>query len=372
MEQRRQAKARILLERIDWPLLAIVTLLAGIGIVNLYSAASATGGFSLHISQTVWFLVGMAGIGALTLVDYRLIERWTYIIYGVILLMLLAVLLVGTELNGAQRWLNFGFFMMQPSELLKIGVILVAARYFEQTDRPEKYRLRDLVKPFGLVALGVSLVVIQPDLGTSLVILAIFMTMVLFEGVRWTSLAILALAAVISLPFVWFFGMQEYQQDRVIAFLNLDEDTHGKSWQVRQSMIAFGSGQVWGKGHVEGTQVQKGFVPEHENDFVAANWGEEHGFAGMVALLGLYMALILWSLRISRHARDRFGAHIGVGVAALFFWHVIVNLGMVTGMLPVVGLTLPLLSYGGSSLLTVLFAIGLLLNVSVRRRPLMA
>jgi rod shape determining protein RodA len=367
-----KSKFRVLLERIDWPLMVIVSLLAGIGIINLYSAARATGGFSLHVTQTIWFLGGLFVIGLMTLVDYRVIERWAYIIFGVVVLMLAAVLVVGTELNGSKRWLNFGFFMMQPSELLKLAVIIIAARYFQDHPNPHGYRLRDLVKPFALVGGAVFFVLIQPDLGTSLVILAIFMTMVLFEGVRWQSIATLALVAVVSAPLVWSFGMKEYQQDRVISFLNLEEDTHGKSWQVRQSMIAFGSGRVWGKGHVEGTQVQKGFVPEHENDFIAANWGEEHGFAGMVVMLSLFMALILWSLRISRRARDRFGAHVGVGVAALIFWHVVVNLGMVTGLLPVVGLTLPLLSYGGSSLMTVLLAIGLLLNVSVRRRPLTA
>lgn len=361
---------RALWERIDWPLLGIVSVLGGIGIVNLYSAGKATGGFSLHVTQGIWFLVGLVMVGLVGLIDYRMLERWAYLILGVVVLMLAAVLAVGTELNGSKRWLNLGFFLMQPSELLKVAVILITARYFQDHAQPDGYRLRDLVKPIGLVGGAVGFVLVQPDLGTSLVILAIFFTMVFFEGVRWQSLVSLALIAVVSAPLVWSFGMKEYQQDRVISFLNLDEDTQGQSWQVRQSMIAFGSGQIWGKGHVEGTQVQKGFVPEHENDFIAANWGEEHGFVGMAGLLGLFLALILWALRISRRARDRFGAHVGVGVAALIFWHVVVNLGMVTGLLPVVGLTLPMLSYGGSSLMTVMLAVGLLLNISMRRRPL--
>ena len=367
-----KGKWSLLADRIDWPLLLIVCGIGAIGIVNLYSAASATGGFSLHVRQAIWFVIGLGVVGALGLLDYRVVERWAYIIYGAVVLLLVAVLLVGTELNGSKRWLNFGFFLMQPSELLKIGVIIIAARYFHQKDRSEPYGLLQLVKPFLVVGGGVLFVLIQPDLGTSLVILAIFMTMVLFEGVRWQSVMALALAGLVALPFVWTMGMKEYQKDRVISFLDLDEDEYGKSWQVRQSMIAFGSGRVWGKGHVAGTQIQKGFVPEHENDFIAANWAEEHGFVGMLLLMGLYMALIVWSLHISRHARDRFGAHVGVGVAALIFWHVVVNLGMVTGMLPVVGLTLPLLSYGGSSMLTMLLAIGLLLSVSMRRKPLMA
>jgi rod shape determining protein RodA len=366
------SKFRLLLERIDWTLLIIVTALGCLGIFNLYSAAGATDGFTLHTRQAVWFVSGLALVAMVAVVDYRVIERWAYILYGGAVLLLIAVLVVGTELNGSKRWLNFGFFMMQPSELLKVAVIVITARFFHESDRSEPYGLLQLARPAATVGLGVFFVLIQPDLGTSLVILAIFGTMMLFEGVRWQSIMAIALVGLFSMPLVWTMGMKEYQKDRVISFLNLDDDEYGKSWQVRQSMIAFGSGRVWGKGHVEGTQIQKGFVPEHENDFVAANWAEEHGFAGMLLMLGLYTALLLWALRISASARDRFGAHIGVGVAALIFWHVIVNLGMVTGMLPVVGLTLPLLSYGGSSLLTVMLAVGLLLNVSMRRKPLMA
>ena len=366
------SKLRILIERLDWPLLLIISALGSLGILNLYSAASATSGFALHARQAVWIVTGMGLIGAVAAIDYRVIERWAYIVFGAVVMLLVAVLFFGTELNGSKRWLNFGVFLMQPSELLKVAVIIVTARYFHENDRSEPYGLLQLVRPFAIVGAGVFFVLIQPDLGTSLVILAIFGTMALFEGMRWQSIVAVVLAGLVSLPFVWSFGMKEYQQDRVISFLNLDDDEYGKSWQVRQSMIAFGSGRVWGKGHVEGTQIQKGFVPEHENDFVAANWAEEHGFMGMLFMLGLYMALLLWALRISSSARDRFGAHVGVGVAALIFWHVVVNLGMVTGMLPVVGLTLPLLSYGGSSVLTMMLALGLLLNVSIRRKPLMA
>jgi rod shape determining protein RodA len=365
-----QPKWKILLRRIDWPLVIIVAALAGIGILNLSSASQASGAFSLHLTQTIWFLLGTAVVTVMCVFDYRVFERWTYLLYGGILLLLVAVLLVGTELNGSQRWLNLGFFLMQPSELLKIGVVLVAARYFHDREQSDPYRLRELILPFSLVGAGIFLVVQQPDLGTSVVILAIFMTCVVFEGLHRSSVAALTLAVLVAVPVAWNVGMHDYQRQRVKAFLNLTEDKYGASWQVRQSVIAFGSGRVWGKGHGEGTQIQKGFVPEHENDFIASNWGEEHGFAGMVLLLGLYGALIGRALTISRRARDTFGAHIGVGVAGLIFWHVLVNIGMVTGLVPVVGLTLPLLSYGGSSLLTTFIALGLLMNVSMRARPL--
>ncbi|MBA2661771.1 MAG: rod shape-determining protein RodA [Bradymonadaceae bacterium] len=356
-------------ERVDWVLLGIVVLLSLLGVLNLHSAAS-TVGLSFHLAQSLWFLFGAVIIAVLALMDYRIFERWAYLFFFAVVGLLVLVMAIGTELNGSKRWINLGFFHMQPSELLKIAVILLAARFFQDRNQTESFSIRQLVMPFALVGGGVIFVLKQPDLGTSLVILAIFMTMVLFEGVRWSSLLVIVFAGCISLPLAWNFGLKEYQKDRVVSFLNLEADRYGQSWQVRQSIIAFGSGRVWGKGYVEGTQVQRGFVPEHESDFVAAIWGEEHGFVGMVFLLAVYLALIGWALRISHNARDRFGAHVGVGVAAMIFWHTLINLGMVTGLLPVVGLTLPLMSYGGSSLLTMLMGIGLLLNVSMRRGPM--
>jgi rod shape determining protein RodA len=358
------------LGRIDWILLGLVVVISGIGILNLFSASGAAYGMPVHISQSLWFAIGSVVAVLTMLVDYKWFERWAYFVFGAVCLLLVAVLLVGTELNGSYRWLNFGFFMMQPSELLKVGVILFTARYLHDRDFSTGMSLPDLVVPCGIVGASVFLVLKQPDLGTSLIILSIFGSILLYQGLRMSSLMTLAVVGLLSIPVVWNFGMHDYQRERVVSFLNLDEDTHGSSWQVRQSIIAFGSGRAWGKGHVESTQIQKGFVPEHENDFVAANWGEERGFVGMAALLGLYFALIVWALRIASFARDKFGALVAVGVSATIFWHVFVNLGMVTGMLPVVGLTLPFMSAGGSSLVTLMFEVGLLMNVSIRRRTL--
>lgn len=354
------------LSRLDWPLLVVVAVLAALGLYNLRSAATHSPA-AFHLIQSGWFVLGLCMVVVMAVIHTRVFMRSAYVFYGAVILLLLIVAVAGTELNGSKRWLNLGVFLMQPSELLKLAVILVTARYFQDRNKESSYRLRDLVIPFALLGVGVGFVVSQPDLGTSLVIVAIFMTMVLFEGVRWESLLGLALAVMVALPFAYSFGLKDYQKARVVSFINIEADAQGQSWQVRQSIIAFGSGRVWGKGHVEGTQVQKGFVPEHENDFIAANWAEERGFMGMLFLLAVYLAFIACALNVSRKARDRFGVQIGVGVAALFFWHVVVNLGMVTGVLPVVGLTLPLMSYGGSSLLTMLAGVGLLLNVSAHR-----
>lgn len=367
----RRGKWRAIAGRIDWVLVGIVIVLTVIGIVNLASASKEAAS-GLAWAQVIWFTIGSGIAAGVCFVDYRFFERWAYLIFAAVAVLLGGVLLVGTELNGAQRWLDFGFFMMQPSELLKVAAILVTARYFQDHSKPESYTLRELAVPFGLVGGTLLLVVQQPDLGTALVIFVIFLSMVLFEGVNRTSLVILVLGFLAAVPIGWNFGMHDYQKERVLAFVGLEEQQYGASWQVRQSVIAFGSGRIWGKGHGEGTQVDQGFVPEHENDFIAANWGEEHGFAGMMLLLLLYTGLVLRALRIARRARDPFGAQVAIGVAALIFWHVVLNLGMVTGMVPVVGLTLPLLSYGGSSILATLFAIGLLLNVSLRRKPLSA
>ncbi len=365
-EQKAKGLLARLFQGVDWGLLLIVGLIGSVGIINLYSAAVAVGK-PYHITQSIAMLLGLTGAFVLSRMDKRLYQKWAYVLYGAVIVLLMIVMWKGKVLNGSRRWIDLGVFLLQPSELLKLGVILITGRYFLDREPEEHgYTLRQLAKLFGLVGLGVFFVLRQPDLGTSLTILAIFMTMVLFEGVRISSLIGMATAVVLSLPFVWTFGMEDYQKGRVMTFLNTEEGQQDQAWQVRQSIIAFGSGQVTGKGYLEGTQIQKGFVPEHENDFAAATWAEEHGFLGMLLLLSLYMALIVWSLKISASATDRFGKHIGVGMAAFFFWHVVVNIGMVTGSLPVVGLPLPLMSYGRSNLMTVLLGVALLLNTSRR------
>ncbi len=354
------------LGRLNWLLLSVVILISSLGIINLRSA-SIHSASAFHLSQLVWLVVGLGLVGIISFVPTRLFIRWTYFFYGIVIALLVATALFGTELNASQRWLDLGVFMMQPSELLKLAVILVTARFFHDRDHRGAFHLHQLWLPFLLLIVGVAFVMKQPDLGTSLLIVAIFFTMVLFEGVRWESLVALIFALVVAAPLAYAFVLQDYQQDRVRAYVNIEADAQGQSWQVQQSLIAFGSGQMWGKGPAEGTQIQKGFVPEHENDFIAANWAEERGFMGMLFLLLLYLLFVICVLDVARKARDRFGILVCVGVIAMYFWHLVVNLGMVTGVLPVVGLTLPLMSYGGSSLLVMLVGVGLVLNISAQR-----
>lgn len=360
------ARVASIASRIDWVLMLLVGLIAGLGILNLYSSSHALGE-SFHISQAIWLGLGASLAGAAAVFDYRNYERWAYLIYGLVLFLLLIVLLVGTTLNGSKRWLDFGLFLIQPSELMKLAVIILVARVVADLPKTEGYSLYDLAVPLLLLAIPTGMIMLQPDLGTSLVVGFIFFTMMFFHGIKPLSTLILGVTGAVMTPIVWFFVLEDYQKRRVMSFLDLEKDPFGPGWQVRQALIAFGSGGVLGKGHLLGTQVQMGFVPYHESDFAAVNWAEEHGFVGMIVMMALYCGLIAWAVRVARVARDRFGMMLAVGVASLIFWHVIINLGMVLGMLPVVGLTLPLVSYGGSSVITVMIALGLLMSVSLRR-----
>lgn len=351
--------------RLDLVLIFIVLGLMAVGLTALHSAAINDQPW--HITQLGWFMFGGVVATFVAVFDYRLFERHAYLIYGIVVVSLILVLFVGVERNNATRWLNLGVFEAQPSELMKLAIILAAARYLHDNPAPGGYRLGDLVVPFALVSGPVLLVAAEPDLGTALVILAIFITVVLFAGIRKSTIVIMLTSAMLLAAPVWLWGLKDYQKARVTSFVSPEGLDHEGGWQVRQSIIAIASGEVTGKGHGMGSQVQSGFVPENENDFIFAHIGEERGFIGSSILLMLYAALIMWSLRIARHARDRFGVLLAVGISGFFFWHVVINIGMVLGMLPVVGLWLPFVSLGGSSTLTVMICVGLLMNLSVRR-----
>lgn len=353
--------------RFDWVLAILVLLLVLTGLTNLRSAAQVSE-TPFHLTQLVRILLGAGIAGVIAYVDYRIVERWAYVFLGVVVLLLVLLFPLGTELNNSTRWLDLGVFMLQPSELMKLAVIVVTARFFHDHESPGGHGFRTLLPPLALCVGPCLLVALQPDLGTAITIFLIFATICLFEGIRASALAAGALFMSVAAPLMWFFGMRQYQRDRVIAFLNPTRHLQGDAWQVSQAKIAIGSGRTFGKGWLQGTQVQNGFVPEHENDFIFAHHGEQFGFVGSVLWLALYLALILWALKIARTARDRFAVLCAVGVASFFFWHVTINIGMVTGLLPVVGLWLPLASYGGSSTLAVMASIGLLMSVSMRRQ----
>jgi rod shape determining protein RodA len=358
---------RRLVQNFDWVLLGLVVIICATGIVNLYSAGYNRGeGTPLYIKQLYWLAVGL-GVMCLTLTyDYRHLEKLSYPIYIISILLLLAVMFGGKIVSGSRRWLPLGPFAFQPAELAKIAIVLVLATYFNRRPRMEAMRLKDLIVPGVLVLIPVGLIIKQPDLGSGILVALVSASIILFVGVRWRTLMGCGLTFIMLSPVIWHF-LKDYQRQRVLTFLNPEKDPLGAGYHILQSMIAVGSGQFWGKGFLQGTQSQLYFLPEQHTDFVFSVFAEEWGFMGSAVLLLLFTALALWGLLVARECKERFGHLLAVGVTALIFWQIFINLCMVTGFLPVVGIPLPLFSYGGSSLITTLLGVGFLLNIRMRR-----
>lgn len=355
---------------IDLPLVMAVASLGVLGLLNLRSAVSVVN-LQFYETQLTWF--GVGGLTALVvwLVDHRVFLRYSYAAYGLVVLLLILVLAVGRQANQATRWLVLGPVSIQPSEFMKLALILCIARIFHGDVRPEPRTLRDFLLPAALTAIPTVLVLKQPDLGTALIYPLILASMAMVLRVRARSLLLAFGGLLVSLPIAWSY-LHGYQRERVVTlfaslFSSERLDVQDAAWQTTQSKIAVGSGHIFGKGFLHGTQNQLGFVPFQHTDFPFAVWGEEHGFVGSALLIALYLFVVLWALRIAARARDRFGALVAVGVAAMLFWHVAINMGMVLGLLPVVGVTLPLFSYGGSSVLANLIGVGLLLSIAAHR-----
>jgi rod shape determining protein RodA len=351
--------------RMDWVLVGIVIALCVIGVMNLQSTSAASGS-RVWLSQSYWLILGGVLFTVVASIDYRALERFVPAFYVAVVILLVAVLFT-KEVNGSRRWIALGPANIQPSELAKLAVILAMASFCNKVKRPAGYTLRDLTPLAGMLAVPMFLVLKEPDLGHTLMLGFIAMTMLAYERIEKRSLMTLGVVVLCSVPLVWQFVLHDYQKDRILTLVDGQTDKYGTGWHAWQSRVAVGSGRVTGKGHGEGTQVTGGFLPENHTDFVFANLGEEHGLIGSAAVLLLYLFLIVWGLRIASQARDKFGGHIAVGVAALIFWQVVMNVGMVLNILPVTGVTLPLMSYGGSSALTVMIAMGLLLSVGLRR-----
>ena len=352
----------------DWTLLGIVLTIALVGILNLYSATAKIemSGTPLYLKQIFWLLIGLAMMLTIAFIEYRFYSDFAYIVYSIALFLLILVLGYGLITSGAQRWMKIGPLSFQPSEFVKISLILALAKFFHQPSHPKGYALRQLLLPFLLLLLPMILILKQPDLGTAIILLLVFFSILIFVKIRWSSLLTIGLAGAALVPLLWSF-FKEYQKRRIITFFNPELDPLGAGYHLIQSKIAVGSGGVLGKGFMKGTQSKLGFLPEQQTDFIFSALGEEWGLIGSLFIVGLYLALILWGLRIAVQAKDRFGAILAFGVVAMLFWHVFINIGMVLGMMPVVGIPLPLLSYGGSFILSTLIGVGLLLNVSMRR-----
>lgn len=369
--RRLQVENRTFLHRIDWNFAGAIFALNVIGLINLYSATHGhgeVGASRLFISQIFWLFSGWLLYFVVTLIDYQLFLRMAYVIYGLNLLALVAVMFVGKVALGAQRWLDFGFFSYQPSESMKLSLVLILSRVMSQKSYPDGLGLGDLIIPLvGLIGVPFLITAKQPDLGTAMMLFIVGSSILMFIRIKSRILVAVGIMLGIVSAGAWFLALHDYQKDRVYTFLDPGRDPRGKGYNSIQSKIAVGSGKVFGKGFRKGTQSQLEFLPERHTDFIYSVLSEEHGFVGSVTTIGLFATLFILGIRIASQARDKGGAIIAVGVLAIIFWHHFINIGMVIGLLPIVGVPLPLLSYGGSNMLTTMAALGLISSVSYRK-----
>jgi rod shape determining protein RodA len=349
--------------RFDWTLCIAALAVIAVGLVNLWSAVHERQGH-LFTQQVSWLILGVVLFVGVASLDYRLISRLSYIFYGAGVALLMGVLLFGKTVGGGRRWFEMGSVHVQPSEIVQVLTVLALGKYLNDSPALEGRSWRHLAVPVLIVSVPASLIAKQPDFGTAFLVLAIFFTVMLTARLKLkTVAALVGMATVAAFP-IYQHLLHEYQRKRVEAFFNPNSEG---AYQGRQALNAIGSGRFLGKGFMHGTQIRLRHFPALWTDFPFAVWAEEWGWLGCVVMLLLYSFLILWIVKIASEARDRFGATVCVGVAAMLFWHVAINIGMVAGILPVVGVTLPLISYGGSSVLTTMVALGIVMNVSVRR-----
>jgi rod shape determining protein RodA len=359
---------RRLIQNFDWLLLLLTFAIMTVGLATLYSAMFSGGEMhSAVVKRQLYWL----GTGALVMIlafsiDYQWYERFAYPAYVSGLLLLLAVLIFGKTVSGSKRWLDLGLVVAQPSELMKPLLVIALARFFASQEKRGGYRLRELWLPALIVVLPVALIAMEPDLGTAALLLAISVSVIFFVGVNPSSLMVLGGFALGCLPLFWFL-MKGYQRQRILTLLDPGRDPLGAGYHIIQSKIAVGSGKFWGKGFLQGTQGQLRFIPEHHTDFIFTVLAEEWGFVGSMLLLALFLCFLLRGLNVARRSRDQFGSLLAFGTTAIVFWHVAINVAMVLGMLPVVGIPLPLVSYGGSSAVVTLASVGILLNVAMRK-----
>jgi rod shape determining protein RodA len=353
------------MRRLDHVLVITTLAILTLGILNLWSALQGRQP-ALISRQIMWLGISLAAAVATTLIDYRRLATVAYLLYAAGVVSLVLVLTTGHVAGGARAWLHIGPIVLQPAEFMKPLLILAIARHIQNAPSVKERTFRHFLVPSALAGVPIALVAVQPDFGIAIMLTLIFFTIMLTARLSvgtWMGLIFVAAAA--ALP-TWKYGLHEYQRGRIIAFVNPASDP-ARAWQPQQAMHAVGSGRLYGKGYLEATQIRARTLPALWTDFPFAVFGEEWGFLGAVGLIGAYATLIFVLLKIARNARDRMGAIVCIGTASLLFWQTLFNLGMVIGLMPVTGLTLPLISYGGSSLLTTMVALGLCLSVSLRR-----
>jgi rod shape determining protein RodA len=355
---------RRLYHHVDFGLLAAILALCLIGLSQIYSA---TGGWtSIVETQIVGILLGMVALVVCLSIDYRSLADKSHFVYGAVVALLVYVLIFGAVRGGSRRWIDLGSFNLQPSEFAKAALALVLAKFLGESRRGVA-SYGDLAIAGALTAVPLLIIAKQPDLGTAATLVPVAFAVAFVAGMPVRLLGILALTAVLAAPIAWRFALQDYQKERISTFLDPEQDARGAGYQQIQARITVGSGGPWGKGFTEGTQGQLRFLPVAHNDFIFSVLAEEQGFAGVAVTLGLYLFVIMRAIEAAKLAKDRLGTYLVLGVLASFTFQVVYNITMSAGLAPVKGLTLPLMSYGGSSMIATLAGFGLILNVRMRR-----
>jgi rod shape determining protein RodA len=358
---------RRLYYHIDWALLIAILSLCALGVVMIYSTTSdpTRGASRLFVTQLYAIVIGLGALVIMLAIDYRAFTDKSHLIYLGLIALLVYVMFFGMVQMGARRWIPLRVFNLQPSEFAKVGVALVLAKFFGDNRGAPGWT--DLAIAGGLTGIPFLLIVKEPDLGTAVTLLPIFLAVAYLAGMRMKILGLLAVCAVLAAPIAWKFALKDYQKTRISTFLDPSQDAKGAGYQQIQARVTVGSGGLTGKGFRQGTQGQLRFLPVAHNDFIFSVLAEEQGFAGVLVALGLYLFVILRTLEAARLAKDRLGAYLVLGVLASFTFQVVYNITMSAGLAPVKGLTLPLMSYGGSSMIATLAGFGLVLNVRMRR-----
>jgi rod shape determining protein RodA len=353
-----------LYHHVDWGLLAAVLALCCLGITQIYSA---TGGWTPVVQTQIYgVILGLMALVVCLTIDYRSMADKSHFIYIAIVGLLLYVLFFGAVRGGSRRWIDLGAFNLQPSEFAKAALALVLAKFLGESRRGVVTNV-DLAIVGAIAAVPLFIIARQPDLGTAATLVPVAFAVAFVAGMPMRLLGVLAVVGLLATPVAWQFALQDYQKERISTFLDPEQDARGAGYQQIQARITVGSGGPWGKGFTEGTQGQLRFLPVAHNDFIFSVLAEEQGFAGVIVALGLYLFVILRALESARLAKDRLGAYLVLGVLASFTFQVIYNITMSAGLAPVKGLTLPLMSYGGSSMIATLAGFGLILNVRMRR-----
>lgn len=355
--------------RAVWVATAALFTILVVGLINLSNAASYTGA-TFHQTQILWVVAGCVIAFVVAVVDLRFFEQLAPVFFWAAIGLLVAVLIFGREINHSRRWI----LGIQPSEFVKVAMVMMLARFFHGERNPDRYTLRTLLRPLGIILVPMVLILMEPDLGTAMVTMAIGFSVMFFEGIRLRSFLALLAIVVLIIPVAWKLNIiKPYQKDRVRVWLEMAAEEPNatrnldRGMQPEQALWAVGSGRILGKGGGQGVQSRLRYLPEMHNDYIFASFAEERGFLGCTGLLILYLVLVLALLVVAIRARERFGVLVSVGAVAIVFWQVVFNIGMVLGMFPVVGLTLPLMSYGGSSMISSMLSVGLALNAGIHR-----